>query len=106
MASSKSAKPSTIAAPAHSVREHVRAGQVIPAHPLALTESRSLDEARQRGLTRYYIDAGAGGVAVGVHTTQFAIRDSGVGLYRPVLELAADETRAALADTGRPFALV
>ena len=66
-----------------SVREHLRVGQVIPAHPLALTASRSLDEARQRGLTRYYIDAGAGGVAVGVHTTQFAIRESGVGLLRP-----------------------
>jgi len=105
MASSKSAKPSTIAAPAHSVREHVRAGQVIPAHPLALTESRSLDEARQRGLTRYYIDAGAGGVAVGVHTTQFAIRDSGVGLLRPVLELAIDEARAS-AETDRTFAMI
>jgi dihydrodipicolinate synthase/N-acetylneuraminate lyase len=99
MASSKGA------APAHSVREHLRAGQVIPAHPLALTESRSLDEARQRGLTRYYIDAGAGGVAVGVHTTQFAIRDSGVGLLRPVLELAIDEARAnAAAD--RTFAMI
>ena len=89
-----------------SVRQHLRAGQVIPAHPLALTSSRTLDEGRQRGLTRYYIDAGAGGIAVGVHTTQFAIRDSNVGLYRPVLELAADETRAAIADTGRPFALI
>jgi dihydrodipicolinate synthase/N-acetylneuraminate lyase len=87
------------------VREHLRAGQVIPAHPLALTESRSLDEARQRGLTRYYIDAGAGGVAVGVHTTQFAIRDSGVGLLRPVLELAIDEARGnAAAD--RTFAMI
>ena len=105
MASSKSAKPSTAAAPGHSVREHVRAGQVIPAHPLALTESRSLDEARQRGLTRYYIDAGAGGVAVGVHTTQFAIRDSGVGLLRPVLELAIDEARAN-AETDRTFAMI
>jgi dihydrodipicolinate synthase/N-acetylneuraminate lyase len=89
-----------------SVREHLRVGQVIPAHPLALTESRTLDEARQRRLTRYYVDAGAGGIAVGVHTTQFAIRDSGVGLYRPVLELAADETRSALAETDRPFALI
>ncbi len=89
-----------------SVREHLRAGQVIPAHPLALTESRTLDETRQRGLTRYYIDAGAGGVAVGVHTTQFAIRDSAVGLYRPVLELAAEEARGALAGVDRPFALI
>jgi dihydrodipicolinate synthase/N-acetylneuraminate lyase len=105
MASSKSAKPSTAVAAGHSVREHVRAGQVIPAHPLALTESRSLDETRQRGLTRYYIDAGAGGVAVGVHTTQFAIRDSGVGLLRPVLELAIDEARAN-AETDRTFAMI
>jgi hypothetical protein len=78
-----------------SVREHLRAGQVIPAHPLALDAQRRLDERRQRGLTRYYVDAGAGGLAVGVHTTQFAIRDSAVGLYRPVLELAMDEMRAA-----------
>jgi dihydrodipicolinate synthase/N-acetylneuraminate lyase len=102
MASSKSAvRP----APARSVREHLRAGQVIPAHPLALTESRSLDEARQRGLTRYYIDAGAGGVAVGVHTTQFAIRDSGVSLLRPVLELAMDEARANV-EHERTFAMI
>ena len=63
-----------------------RAGTVIPAHPLALDAGRRLDERRQRALTRYYLDAGAGGLAVGVHTTQFAIRDA--GLYRPVLELA------------------
>ena len=63
---------------------------VIPAHPLALTAARTLDERRQRALTRYYLDAGAGGIAVGVHTTQFAIRRPGVGLYRPVLELAAE----------------
>ncbi|HEY2163179.1 MAG TPA: dihydrodipicolinate synthase family protein [Gemmatimonadaceae bacterium] len=106
MASSESAERSApAAAQAHSVREHLRAGQVIPAHPLALTESRSLDEARQRGLTRYYIDAGAGGVAVGVHTTQFAIRDSGVGLLRPVLELAIEEARAN-AETDRFFAMI
>jgi hypothetical protein len=66
----------------------LRRGLVIPAHPLALTERRTLDERRQRGLTRYYLDAGAGGVAVAVHTTQFAIRDPKVGLLRPVLELA------------------
>ena len=52
---------------ATSVRQHLREGQVVPAHPLALTAERTLDEARQRGLTRYYIEAGAGGVAVGVH---------------------------------------
>ena len=64
-------------------------GVVIPAHPLALTANRKLDERRQVALTRYYCDAGAGGVAVGVHTTQFAIRDPRVGLYAPVLRLAA-----------------
>ena len=68
---------------------------VIPAHPLALTAQRKLDEQRQRGLTRYYIDAGAGGIAVGVHTTQFAIRDPRIGLLRPVLELAMEEARDA-----------
>jgi dihydrodipicolinate synthase/N-acetylneuraminate lyase len=88
------------------LREHLLAGQVIPAHPLALTARRTLDEARQRALTRYYLDAGAGGVAVAVHTTQFAIRDASVGLLRPVLELAADEARARRADAASPFALV
>ena len=68
----------------------LRRGLVIPAHPLALTAARKLDERRQRALTRYYLDAGAGGVAVGVHTTQFAIRDPRIALYRPVLELAAE----------------
>jgi dihydrodipicolinate synthase/N-acetylneuraminate lyase len=76
-------------------------GTVIPAHPLALDPERKLDKVHQRALTRYYIDAGAGGLAVGVHTTQFAIRD--VGLYRPVLELAA-ETAANW--TKRPLAMV
>jgi hypothetical protein len=65
---------------------------VIPAHPLALTAARKLDERRQRALTRYYVDAGAGGLAVGVHTTQFAIRD--VGLYEPVLALARQSAEA------------
>ena len=64
----------------------LRRGAVIPAHPLALDASRTLDTRRQRALSRYNLDAGSGGLAVGVHTTQFAIRD--VGLYRPVLELA------------------
>ena len=68
--------------------ERLRQGVVIPAHPLALTEERRLDERHQKALTRYYLEAGAGGVAVGVHTTQFAIRDPQVGLHRPVLELA------------------
>jgi dihydrodipicolinate synthase/N-acetylneuraminate lyase len=65
-------------------------GGVIPAHPLALDERRTLDERRQRALTRYYLDAGAHGIAVGVHTTQFAIRHPDVGLLRPVLELAQE----------------
>ncbi|MBT3468196.1 MAG: dihydrodipicolinate synthase family protein [Opitutae bacterium] len=69
--------------------ETLRDGVVIPAHPLALTSSRSLDERRQVALTRYYLDAGAGGVAVGVHTTQFNIREPQHGLLSPVLELAA-----------------
>ncbi len=69
----------------------LRKGVVIPAHPLALTSKRKLDERRQRALTRYYLAAGSGGLAVGVHTTQFAIRD--VGLLRPILELAAEEEK-------------
>ncbi len=77
-----------------NVRRHLLAGQVIPAHPLALTASRTLDERAQRALTRYYVDAGAGGVAVGVHTTQFAIREA--GLYAPVLGLAAETARSWL----------
>src|SRR5579872_2477340 len=75
-------------------RETLRQGVVIPAHPLALTADRRLDERRQRALTRYYLAAGAGGVAVGVHTTQFGIREPGVGLYQPVLTLAMDEMRS------------
>ncbi|MFI7489926.1 dihydrodipicolinate synthase family protein [Micromonospora echinaurantiaca] len=65
-------------------------GCVIPAHPLALDADRRLDERRQRALTRYYLASGAGGIAVGVHTTQFAIHDPKVGLLAPVLELAAE----------------
>jgi dihydrodipicolinate synthase/N-acetylneuraminate lyase len=68
-------------------------GHVIPAHPLALTPARRLDERHQVALTRYYCDAGAGGIAVGVHTTQFAIRDPSVGLLGPVLELASRTVR-------------
>lgn len=92
--------------PMTGVRAHLKSGVVIPAHPLALTASRTLDERRQRALTRYYMDAGAGGVAVGVHTTQFAIRDPRHGLYRPVLELAADTVNASLAQAPRPFVMV
>lgn len=76
-----------------SVRERLKKGLVIPAHPLALTAERKLDEKRQRALTRYYLAAGAGGIAVGVHTTQFEIRKPEFDLLRPVLELAAEEAR-------------
>jgi dihydrodipicolinate synthase/N-acetylneuraminate lyase len=74
------------------VRDKLRSGLVIPAHPLALNSQRRLDERRQRALTRYYLAAGAGGVAVAVHTTQFAIREH--GLLEPVLQLAQEECRA------------
>jgi Dihydrodipicolinate synthetase family len=69
----------------------LRAGAVIPAHPLALDRQRVLDLRRQRALSRYYVDAGASGLAVGVHTTQFAIREA--GLYEPVLRSAAEAAR-------------
>lgn len=72
-------------------RARLNEGVVIPAHPLALTAERKLDERRQVGLTQYYLDAGVGGIAVGVHTTQFAIRDC--GLFEPVLRLAVDAAR-------------
>ncbi|MDB5617345.1 dihydrodipicolinate synthase family protein [Tardiphaga sp.] len=83
------------------VRRLIAEGTVIPAHPLAIDAAGQLDTTHQRALTRYYVDSGVGGLAVGVHTTQFAIRE--VGLYRPVLELAA-ETAAAW--TSQPMALV
>jgi dihydrodipicolinate synthase/N-acetylneuraminate lyase len=72
----------------HKVLQH---GVVIPASPLALTAQRKHDERRQRALWRYYIAAGAGGIAVGVHSTQFQIRDPKIGLFKPVLAMAADE---------------
>ena len=81
------------------LRARLLEGQVIPAHPLALTAERRLDERRQVALTRYYCDAGAGGVAVGVHTTQFAIRSA--GLLEPVLRLAAGVVREHEAARGR-----
>lgn len=76
-------------------------GIAIPAHPLALTAQRKLDERRQVALTRYYCDAGAGGIAVGVHTTQFAIRESKFGMLHPVLRLAAGTIRAFEKSSGR-----
>jgi len=86
----------------HNLRGALQDGQVIPAHPLALTPERRLDERRQVALTRYYCDSGAGGLAVGVHTTQFAIRDPSVGLLGPVLELASRAVRDWCADRVRP----
>ncbi|MGH3655510.1 MAG: dihydrodipicolinate synthase family protein [Micromonosporaceae bacterium] len=80
-----------------------RQGCVIPAHPLALDARRRLDERRQRALTRYYLAAGAGGVAVGVHTTQFAIHDPATGLLKPVLELAAETAAEFSAETAAGF---
>lgn len=88
------------------MHSHLLAGQVIPAHPLALTPNRTLDERHQRALTRYYVDAGAGGMAVGVHTTGFRIHDADVGLYRPVLALAAETADNWLARNPRPFVRV
>lgn len=89
-----------------SARAHLRSGVAIPAHPLALTAARTLDERRQRALTRYYVDAGAGGIAVGVHTTQFAIRETHHGLLRPVLQLAIETAKAQLRARPRPFVFV
>src|SRR5215207_3332012 len=83
------------------VLQTLRAGVVIPAHPLALDANRQFDRVSQRALSRYYIDAGAGGLAVGVHTTQFAIREA--GLHRPVLELAAE---TASGWTKRPLFMI
>ncbi len=74
-----------------SLRDLLAKGLVIPASPLALTAERKLDERRQRALWRYYIAAGSGGLAIGVHTTQFAIRDPKIGLFRPLLELGKEE---------------
>ncbi|MGH7649732.1 MAG: dihydrodipicolinate synthase family protein [Gemmatimonadaceae bacterium] len=86
------------------LRAHLLAGQAIPAHPLALNTDGRLDERYQRALTRYYASAGAGGVAVGVHTTQFAIREH--GLLEPVLALAADTLDVLESDGRAPMARV
>lgn len=87
------------------LRHHLGAGQVIPAMPLALNSDRTWSPRHQRALVRYYLDAGAGGLAVGVHTTQFEIREPRHSLYDSVLSLCASETRRHLVP-GRPFALV
>jgi len=85
-----------------ALRSLLASGLVIPAHPLALDAGRRLSERHQRALTRYYLDAGVGGLAVGVHSTQFAIRDPRHGLFEPVLALAAAEIDRQVAARGRP----
>jgi hypothetical protein len=87
-----------------NLRAHLGNGVVIPAHPLAITPRRVLDERRQVALTRYYLDAGVGGLAVGVHTTQFAIRQH--GLLRPVLALARETVRGWPRRPRRPVAMI
>jgi hypothetical protein len=86
-----------------NIQRVLAGGVVIPAHPLALNAERRLDERRQRGLTRYYVAAGAGGLAVAVHTTQFAIRDPHIGLFEPVLRLAAEEMDRADTSSRNPM---
>jgi dihydrodipicolinate synthase/N-acetylneuraminate lyase len=95
--------PSAAPAAPAEIAGLLREGCVIPAHPLALDDARRFDERRQRALTRYYLAAGAGGLAVGVHTTEFAIRDPQWNLLEPVLAQAADTVRA---EAGRPVMLV
>lgn len=82
------------------IADRLRCGCVIPAHPLALQAGNKLDERYQRALTRYYLTAGAGGLAVGVHTTQFAIHKPEIGLYEPVLELAQETARQFVTSAG------
>jgi hypothetical protein len=86
------------------IHQVLKTGTVIPAHPLALDANRRLDERRQRALSRYYIAAGAGGLAVAVHTTQFAIRAQQFGMFEPVLQIAAEEMDRA--DRARSVPLV
>lgn len=88
------------------LRSHLLAGQVIPAHPLALDRHRRFSERHQRALTRYQLAAGVGGLAVAVHSTQFEIRDPAHGLFEPVLALAAETARQELARAPRPVALI
>src|SRR6059058_227382 len=88
------------------IRQVLKAGTAIPAHPLALDANGKLDERRQRALSRYYIAAGAGGLAVGVHTTQFAIRDPKIGLFEPILRLAREEMNRGDDGRGEPLARI
>jgi len=86
-----------------NLRKHLLEGHVIPAQPLALDENRRFSERHQRAITRYYVAAGVGGLAVGVHSTQFEIREPRHGLFRPVLELASRTIDEELARSPRPF---
>src|ERR1700743_2763855 len=86
-----------------SIRKTLSRGVAIPANPLALTPNRKRDERRQRALTRYYIAAGVGGLAVGVHTTQFAIRDPKIGLFQPILQIGREEMDRADRDRNAPL---
>lgn len=103
---------SQVPAPSHDLsrvddlRRHLLTGHVIPAHPLALTSGLDVDERHQRALTRYYVASGAGGMAVGVHTTGFPIHEVKRGLYEPVLALAAQTASEALLANARPFVRV
>lgn len=99
MTTKSSPESSSIATPI----ERFRAGGVIPAHPLALTDDRRLDERRQRALTRYYVESGALGVAVAVHSTQFAVHEPARGLLEPVLSLAAETAGEYVADGRQPL---
>lgn len=92
--------------PSDSTLRALREGIVIPAHPLALTATRTFDERRQRAVTRYYHGAGVGGIAVAVHTTQFAIRNPKVGLLKPVLQLAAETIATCDRDHGTQTILI
>ena len=89
-----------------SLREHFLEGQVIPAQPLALDNNRQFDEKHQRALTRYYVAAGSGGLAVGVHSTQFEIREPQHNLFRPVLELASETIDDEIGKLPRAFVKV
>ena len=85
----------------NTILKALQAGTVIPAHPLALKENLKLDERRQRLLTQYYIACGVGGLAVGVHTTQFEIRKPGIDLLEPVLKITAEEIKKSASN--QPF---
>ncbi|MBL4575484.1 MAG: dihydrodipicolinate synthase family protein [Opitutaceae bacterium] len=85
------------------IRAFLQDGRVIPAHPLALTSERKLSEKYMRALSRYYVESGIGGIAVGVHSTQFEIREPEIGLYQPILELVAETMNESLAQAPRDF---